>query len=494
MGQAMSQSTLQALGQKVGTNKEAILTWLSHAKQADYAALAKLIVKEKHSCKIAAKAWQWHIEQVKDMLVEAKTQPDSKPQVMFLTGGLAKATAEDIQEEWLIQHNIKIKTLAEPSLFGAFVLGANSLAADAMDAGCSSAEAFSRSIISLSPSTSALSSTSNDNIIDSVDVASGPASAGDSKPLAEPLLSPTLTPINQLVSESRNQSSMSLDTMNSVEVVSLMNQQDSQITNAIALIRDDIARAVDIIKTRLEQGGRLIYMGAGTSGRLGVLDAVECPPTFSIQDNVVIGLLAGGEGAMFKAVEGAEDSEALGRKDLENINLTERDVVVGIAASGRTPYVIGGIQYAKQQKAVTISVTCNPKATINELADVALAVNVGPEVLTGSTRLKAGTAQKLILNMLTTGSFVQLGKCYENLMVDVNVSNVKLKQRALRIIQEATQCSAEQAEDYLNRANNKVKPAILMFLAQMDLAQANDLLSEHDGKLKLALAAAKAGV
>ncbi|MDA8621401.1 N-acetylmuramic acid 6-phosphate etherase [Psychrosphaera sp.] len=296
-----------------------------------------------------------------------------------------------------------------------------------------------------------------------------------------------LTPLDKLVSEQRNPASTHLDIMNSQEIVALMNEQDRLVPQAIKAVSTNIALAIDAITHSINNNGRLIYMGAGTSGRLGVLDAVECPPTFSTNPNSVIGLLAGGEGAMFKAVEGAEDSAELGQKDLINLNLTAADVVVGIAASGRTPYVIGGLNYAKSLGCQTISVTCNPIATINDIAGIPIAVNLGPEVLSGSTRLKAGSAQKMILNMLSTGAMVQLGKCYENLMVDVKASNHKLVKRACRIIEQACDVSFEQAEHLLHEAQNNVKLAILMHKSGLNRESAAQHLANHNGFLRLAL-------
>nr|WP_244732029.1 N-acetylmuramic acid 6-phosphate etherase [Psychrosphaera aestuarii] len=296
-----------------------------------------------------------------------------------------------------------------------------------------------------------------------------------------------LTSLDKLVSEQRNSASTQLDLMSSHQIVALMNDQDSIVPQAIETVSQHIAEAIDTITHSLNNGGRLIYMGAGTSGRLGVLDAVECPPTFSTDPNTVIGLLAGGQGAMFKAVEGAEDSTELGQKDLIDLNLAIPDVVVGIAASGRTPYVIGGLNYAKSLGCKTISVTCNPVATINDIADIPIAVNLGPEILSGSTRLKAGSAQKMIINMLSTGAMVQLGKCYENLMVDVKASNHKLVKRACRIIEQACGISFEQAEQLLVGAQNNVKLAILMQKSGLDQAQAAQYLANHNGFLRRAL-------
>jgi N-acetylmuramic acid 6-phosphate etherase len=243
---------------------------------------------------------------------------------------------------------------------------------------------------------------------------------------------------------------------------------------------------VDRIVEAFKAGGRLIYFGAGTSGRLGVLDASECPPTFGVSETMVIGMIAGGDRALRHPVEGAEDDQGEGRRDLEKIGLSARDVVVGIAVSGRTPYVIGGLGYARTIGATTIALSCNPDSTIARLADIAISPVVGAEALTGSTRLKSGTAQKLVLNMLTTASMIRIGKTYENLMVDLSVSNQKLAARATRILIEVANCSTEEAELYLKRSNNNVKLAILMALTGLEEPAAQAALRQADGFLRRA--------
>jgi len=244
--------------------------------------------------------------------------------------------------------------------------------------------------------------------------------------------------LDDLVTEDQNPQTMDIDLLSSAEIVAKINLQDHQVSQAVSKVLPNISKAVDIIVDAFEQGGRLIYMGAGTSGRLGVLDAVECVPTFSIEEGMVVGLLAGGESAMFKAREGIEDKEKEGIKSLKGINLTNKDVLVGIAASGRTPYVIGGLKYATKVGAISVALSCNPEAEIARYAKVAILPLVGPEPLTGSTRMKSGTAQKMVLNMLSTASMIRTGKSYKNLMVDVKSSNEKLFARGTRMIMQLT--------------------------------------------------------
>lgn len=297
-----------------------------------------------------------------------------------------------------------------------------------------------------------------------------------------------LSELNQLLSEERNPRTMGIDLMSSHEIVRIINAEDRVVPEAVGKTLPQVARAVDAIVEAFNAGGRLIYIGAGTSGRLGVLDASECPPTFGVPAGMVIGLIAGGRDAITQAQEGAEDRADAGAEDLRSIDLTKRDVVVGIAVSGRTPYVIGALDHAKSTGAVTVALTCNPASTIAQMADISIAPVVGPEVLTGSTRLKSGTAQKLVLNMLTTASMIRIGKTYENLMVDLNISNQKLEARAIRIIADATGCAPEVAETYLARSGNNVKLAILMVLTGLDAAAAGEALTASDGFLRKALA------
>lgn len=288
--------------------------------------------------------------------------------------------------------------------------------------------------------------------------------------------------------ESRNERTANLDLMGTEEFLYVMNDEDQKVAGAVRAAVPQIAEAVELIRGSLRNGGRLIYMGAGTSGRLGVLDASECPPTFGTDPGMVVGLIAGGPQALTTAIEGAEDSAELGVEDLKAIALTDKDTVVGIAASGRTPYVIGGLDYANGIGANTVSVASNPGAAMSSHADVAIEVDNGPEVLTGSTRLKAGTSQKLVCNMLTTGSMVGLGKVYGNLMVDVKPSNVKLVDRAIRIIQEATGADRSEAEAAFEASGHRPKVAIVAILADTDIATAEQLLENNQGFVRAAVA------
>ncbi|CNK47816.1 N-acetylmuramic acid 6-phosphate etherase [Yersinia aldovae] len=293
--------------------------------------------------------------------------------------------------------------------------------------------------------------------------------------------------LGTLVSESRNPATMALDKLSTRAMLTCINDEDRKVPEAIRLVLPAIAQAVDLTAEALKQGGRLIYLGAGTSGRLGVLDASECPPTFGVPHGMVIGLIAGGPGALLKAVEGAEDDMALGAKDLQDLQLTATDMVVGLAASGRTPYVIGALRYARALGCPTAAISCNPDSPIAQEAQVAISPVVGPEALTGSTRMKSGTAQKLVLNMLSTGAMVKLGKVYQNLMVDVKATNVKLVDRACRIVVEATGASRADAEHALAQTEYEVKPAILMILKGISAEQARQSLQQHNGYLRAAL-------
>jgi len=294
--------------------------------------------------------------------------------------------------------------------------------------------------------------------------------------------------LGSLVSESRNPATMNLDEMTTLEMVATFNHEDSKVPEAIRAVLPEVAQAVDMAAASFKAGGRLIYLGAGTSGRLGVLDASECPPTFGVPHGLVVGLIAGGPGALLKAVEGAEDSEELGVTDLKNLQITPADTVVGLAASGRTPYVIGALRYARELGCATVAISCNPDSPIAHEAQVAISPVVGPEALTGSTRLKSGTAQKLVLNMISTGAMVKNGKVYQNLMVDVKATNVKLVDRACRIVVEATGAERADAEAALSQTDFEVKPAILMILANISAQEAIQRLTAHHGFLRAALA------
>lgn len=302
----------------------------------------------------------------------------------------------------------------------------------------------------------------------------------------------TRVPTDSAVSERRNPRSMGIDRMSPAEIVACMNAEDQGIADAVAAEAGAIAAAVELIVAGFEAGGRLIYMGAGTSGRLGVLDASECPPTFSVPSDMVIGLIAGGDRALRHSVEAAEDDEAAGAADLDRLSLTPQDVVVGIAVSGRTPYVVGALRHAKALGAKTVSLCCNPGAPISAIADVAIAPVVGPEVVTGSTRLKSGTAQKMVLNMLSTASMIRIGKVYENLMVDLSISNRKLMGRAVDMLREVTDCTPDEARDLLALSGGSVKLAILMQITGLDVEAARAELNAARGFLRDAIARAGA--
>ena len=293
--------------------------------------------------------------------------------------------------------------------------------------------------------------------------------------------------LKNMSTETRNQNTMNLDIMTPLEVVTVMNQEDAKVPEAIKPALPNIAQCVTWAISSIENGGRIIYMGAGTSGRLGVLDAVECPPTFGVAPEVVVGLIAGGEKAFVKAVEGAEDSRELGRQDLVDIKLEARDIVIGIAASGRTPYVLGGLAYAKEVGCHTVGISCNPGSAVGAAAELAIEVVPGPECLTGSTRLKSGTCQKLILNMISTATMVGCGKAYQNLMVDVMQTNEKLVVRAQNIVMEATGCDRETAAEKIAIAGGNAKTAITMILADCGLEEAKARLEKAKGHVREAI-------
>ena len=274
--------------------------------------------------------------------------------------------------------------------------------------------------------------------------------------------------LDKLVTESRNENTKNIDRVETLEMLKMINDEDKKVAEAVEKELIHIAKAVDKIGEAFFNGGRLIYVGAGTSGRLGVLDASECSPTYGVSYDLVRGIIAGGQSAMFKAKEGAEDSKNLCIKDLKNINFAENDILVGIAASGRTPYVIGGLEYANGIGATTISVTCNPESEMSKIANISIAPVVGAEAITGSTRMKAGTAQKMVLNMLSTGAMVKTGKVYGNLMVDLKATNEKLVERAKRIVMQATGAKRAQVEKILEETNFDVKLSIFMIESSLD--------------------------
>ncbi|MBC6300381.1 N-acetylmuramic acid 6-phosphate etherase [Listeria booriae] len=293
--------------------------------------------------------------------------------------------------------------------------------------------------------------------------------------------------LENLSTEKRNEKTASLDTLSVKEALHIMNDEDAKVTGVIATNLASIETVINGVIASFKKGGRLVYVGAGTSGRLGVLDAAECVPTFGVPATMVVGLIAGGEKAFLQAIEGAEDSVILAKEDLEGIALTADDYVLGIAASGRTPYVIGALDYAKEVGAKTGALSCNTNAAISAHADTAIEVDCGPEILTGSTRLKAGTAQKLVLNMISTVSMIGIGKVYKNLMVDVMPTNEKLVERSKRIIMEATECDYDTAANYYELANQHVKTAIVMILTKTDFATATEKLADADGFIRRTL-------
>lgn len=294
--------------------------------------------------------------------------------------------------------------------------------------------------------------------------------------------------LSKLSTEARNPGTMELDQMTPLEIATTMNREDAKAVASITEVLPQIAQAITWATEALESGARIIYMGAGTSGRLGVLDAVECPPTFGVSPETVVGLIAGGEGAFIKAVEGAEDSPTMGIDDLKAINLTTNDLVVGLAASGRTPYVVHALRYAREFGCKTVAIACNRGSKIGAEAELAIEPVPGPEVLTGSTRLKSGTVQKLILNMISTGSMVGAGKAYQNLMVDVQQTNEKLVTRAQNIVMTATECTRDEAKAALAQADGHVKTAVVMILAGCDAAAARERLAQAKGHVRGALA------
>ncbi|MBU5674884.1 N-acetylmuramic acid 6-phosphate etherase [Alkaliphilus sp. MSJ-5] len=293
--------------------------------------------------------------------------------------------------------------------------------------------------------------------------------------------------LSKLITEGRNPNTMNIDCVSTDEMIKMINEEDKKVALAVENEISNIARAVDAIAEKLREGGRLIYMGAGTSGRIGILDASECPPTYGTDPSMVQGLIAGGQSAILKAVEGAEDDGPRGVQDLKDINFNIKDVVVGIAASGRTPYVVSALEYANDMGAITIGVSCNPNSDLAEASQISIAPIVGPEVVTGSTRMKAATAQKMVLNMLSTGVMIKLGKVYQNLMVDMQASNLKLVERAIRIVIQATDISRKEAEEVLKETEYDVKLAILMIESKLSKEDARKLLDVNHGYIRKAL-------
>jgi N-acetylmuramic acid 6-phosphate etherase len=293
--------------------------------------------------------------------------------------------------------------------------------------------------------------------------------------------------LTKLVTESRNPASTHIDELSTLDMLRVINEEDKKVALAVEQVLPQVALVVDKVAEAFRRGGRLIYSGAGTSGRLGILDASECPPTYGAKPEQVIGLIAGGHQAILKAVENAEDNRQLGADDLKGLHFNENDVLVGIAASGRTPYVLGAMEYAKSTGATVACIGCNPDSPMAQLADIAVTPIVGPEVITGSSRMKAGTAQKLVLNMITTGAMIRMGKVYGNLMVDVEATNAKLVERQKSIVMAATECSREVAEQALNGCHGHCKTAIVMILAGINAEEAKTLLVEHQGVIRSAM-------
>ncbi|MDR2977195.1 MAG: N-acetylmuramic acid 6-phosphate etherase [Streptococcaceae bacterium] len=289
--------------------------------------------------------------------------------------------------------------------------------------------------------------------------------------------------LSELTTEERNDKSKNIDSVSTLEMLQIMNTEDQKVPQAISKVLPQIAKAVDLAVPKFKAGGRLIDVGAGTSGRLGVLDSVELTPTYSVSPDRTFALIAGGKDAIFEAVEGAEDNREKGREDLEKVALTDNDIVTGLSASGRTPYVVAALEYAKQLGALTISVSCNQNSEMSKIAQVGIDVPVGPEVVTGSTRMKAGTAQKLVLNMISTGIMIKSGKVYQNLMINVQATNEKLVERGIRIVSQATQKSFAEARAIFDQAGKQVNVAILMIELQLSREQAQELLKRNDGNI-----------
>jgi len=293
--------------------------------------------------------------------------------------------------------------------------------------------------------------------------------------------------LKQLGTEQKNNKTVNLDRMTTEEVIQIMNEEDKTVAHSVSAVLPKITEAVEYVIKSFNQEGRLIYIGAGTSGRVGVVDAVECPPTFGTNPEQVVAVIAGGDKAFVKAVEGAEDSETLGVEDLRNLNISKKDTVIGLAASGRTPYVVNALKYAREIGSKTVTITCNKNSLVGRVADLAIEIETGPEVLTGSTRLKAGTAQKMVANMITTASMVGVGKVYKNLMVDVQQTNKKLEVRAENIVMEAAEVERAIAQSTLNAADGNVKVAITMLLLKSDAETAIIRLHEVKGHIRKAI-------
>jgi len=292
---------------------------------------------------------------------------------------------------------------------------------------------------------------------------------------------------HRLTTESINPDTVNIDHMSPMEILTLMNKEDEKVIHAVKQVIPAIAEVVEAVVAAIKDGGRVFFVGAGTSGRMGVLEAAECPPTFGVSKELFQAVIAGGEEAVYQAVESAEDDSEQGKKDLQDRALSGKDVVIGIAASGKTPYVVGALEWAKRCGAKTVALACNEQSVIGEIADYKIEAVPGPEVISGSTRMKAGTVQKLILNMITTTSMIKLGKVYRNLMVDLHISNRKLRERAINIIKMATGADDDTAREALKNSNNNVKAALVMIKNLVDYPQALKQLDEADGYVRLAI-------
>ena len=430
---------------QLGTEKDEILNWLRKSKPSAYAQLTTGIFELANTCPAAMSVVQQHVKDVESLIQLARKEQDIPVVIM---GGLAKETLKYLPDCTTAYCQLQMGS----SLDGACLLAKHTQ--EALRSG-------------------------------QIQPLSGPGAKIDKQ--EQDLQSALLSQLSNLVSEERNPDTMDIDLMSTDEILSTINHQDSLVAAAIKPCIPAISQAVDRIVEAFKQGGRLVYIGAGTSGRLGILDAVECPPTFSVTQKQVVGIIAGGNQAIYKAVEGAEDNPELAKRDLQQIEFNDKDVLVGIAASGRTPYVLGALNYAQSINATTVGVSCNPDSVVGKSAGIEICPVVGPEVLTGSTRMKSGTAQKLVLNMLTTASMIRSGKSYENLMVDVYASNDKLHARAVRIVMQATHCDQSTAKQALETANYKAKLAILLVLTGVDVEQGQLILAQNRGFLRKAV-------
>ena len=427
---------------QLGNEKDNVLNWLRTASPAEYATLAKIVFELAPHCTSAQNVIGLHAKEVEKLILLTRKNQTIP---VVLMGGLAAPTLPFLNKD--IAQFCQLQS-------GSSLEGACFLAKQKVP----------------------------DIKVDVKSKASDTNPEGDTQAVL-------LSQLNNMVSEERNANTMNIDLMPTKDILIAINAEDNSVPKAIAKCLPAISDAVDAIVEAFAKGGRLVYIGAGTSGRLGILDAVECPPTFGVTSEQVVGIIAGGNQAIYKAVEGAEDDPELGIQDLKDIQFSNNDVLIGIAASGRTPYVIGALDYARELGATTASVSCNPGAVISKHADINICPVVGPEVLTGSTRLKSGTAQKLVLNMLTTASMIRSGKSYENLMVDVNASNKKLYARAIRIVMQATQCNRITAEQALEKTQYKAKLAILHVLTGVEPIEGQRILTEQNGFLRSSVSA-----